>query len=340
MATLLYPISVELTRIEQQKLPVLTLNDPLFTDIFPIRSKDVHLVEWEQEDNYVGLMEVRGLDGAPSRVKAVGMNRYQAEPGVYGEYMIISEKEITTRAGHGAARGIPVDVSDLVMMRSEQLMTRQLQRMRQIGWDLVTTGRFSSTNAAGAVIHTDSYRQRRLQSTVAWSTPGTSTPIADFKAAQLLARGTSSSFGATARAYMNRTTANWMLANTNAADLGGKRTNGLANILSISDYNRLAAGDDLPEIVIYDEGYHTDAGVHTLFLADGIVQIVGRRQTGVPIGAWTMTRNAQNPNLAPGPYYQVTPNRIVGEPPLRIDRGFNGAVELHFPGSLLTMVVN
>lgn len=337
--TLLYPTAVELSQIEQKKLPLLTMEDPLFT-IFPIRNKNTHLVAWDQKDNYTGLMAVRGLDGRPPRVNAKGGNRYSMEPGVYGEHMVISESEITTRAGYGSNQYGPIDVTDLVMDRSDQLLTREIARMKKIGWDLLTLGRFSVAGENGSILHTDSYRQTIYRPSVAWTTVATSTPLADFRAVKLLARGTSSSFGANATAYMNQTTANYLLSNTNASDLAGKRTNGLSTVLSIADYNRLATGEDLPQIVVYDEGYQNDSDAYTAYLADGYIEVVGRRQTGVPIGHWTMTRNANNPGYAPGSYYKLVPGERPGEPPLEVHRGFNGGIELHFPGSLVTMIVN
>lgn len=337
--TLLYPTSVELSQIEQKKLPLLTMNDPLFK-IFPIKSVNAHLVEWDQRDNFTGLMAVRGLDGRPPRVSAKGANRFSMEPGVYGEHMTVSEREITTRAGYGANAMAPIDVTDLVMERSEQLLTREIARMCKTGWDLLTLGRFSIAAENGSILHTDSYRQTVYRPSVAWTTPATSTPLADFRAVKLLARGTSSSFGASSVAYMNQVTANYVLSNTNANDLAGKRTSGLSTVLSIADYNKIATGEDLPTIEIYDEGYQDDTDTFVPYIATGYVQVVGKRQSGAPVGRWTMTRNANNPGYAPGPYYKLVAGEKPGEPPLEVHRGFNGGIELHYPGSLVTMVVN
>ncbi len=336
--TLLYPTSLELSTIEQKKSPFL-LTDMMFKDIFPVRSKNAHLVEWEQRDNYTGLMAVRGLDGAPPRVKSKGSNRFSMEPGVYGEHMIVSEREVTTRAAFGTLNQ-PIDVTDLTMDRSEQLMHRMVARMLKIGWDLLLYGRFSVLAENGAVVHTDSYRQTVYRPTVPWTTPATSTPLADFRAIKLLARGTSSSFGAQAKAKMNQVTANYLLSNTNANDLAGKRTSGLSTVLSIADANVILAGEDLPQIEIYDEGYQDDTDTFVPFIPNGYMEIVGKRASGVPVGQWTMTRNANNPGMAPGVYYVVTPGAKPGEPPLQIDRGFNGGIELHYPGSLVTAIVN
>src|SRR5947209_8044074 len=95
----LYPTSIELQQVEQELMPRLTANDPLLSDIMPIRNVDSHLLEWEQRDNFRGLQGVRGLNGEPSRVKPIGGKRWMMQPGVYGEFYQIDEQQLTARRG-------------------------------------------------------------------------------------------------------------------------------------------------------------------------------------------------------------------------------------------------
>ena len=57
---------------------------------------------------------------------------------------------------------------------------------------------------------------------------------------------------------MNQTDVNNLLNNSNSADLFGRRVNGLSTVNNLSDLNELLAGDDLPQIVVYDKGYLND----------------------------------------------------------------------------------
>jgi hypothetical protein len=119
---------------------------------------------------------------------------------------------------------------------------------------------------------------------------------------------------------MNRQTANYLLANTNAADLGGKRTNGLANILSMGEVNTLLTGEGLPNIAVYDKGYKNDSNVFTRFLPNNKVVVVGVRPNNAPVAEYWMTRNANNPDLGPGPYSVVADTMDEKKPP-RYDLG-------------------
>ena len=73
MANYSYPTATELMEIEQVKLPRLTADSPIFK-LFPFEGKRSHLLEWEQEDNYGGMQQIRGLDGKPPRVATVGVS--------------------------------------------------------------------------------------------------------------------------------------------------------------------------------------------------------------------------------------------------------------------------
>jgi len=334
-----YPTNSELQLVLAEKTPVLTLDDPLFS-IMPIVDVDTYELTWEQLDNYTGLQAVRGLNGQPGNVEAVGANLFRIKPGVYGDFTTIDEEELTTRRQFGTFN-VPIDITDLVMIKQDQLLNRCIDRIRQIGWLLLTTGTFSVSNSRG-VVHTDSYTLQTYNATT-WSTANTATPLADLRAVQTLSRGKGVSFGAGATAFMNRVTFNRMISNTNAADLAGRRTAGLslATVLSLADTNALFAGEDLPQVVIYDDGYLNDAGTFVPFIGDNIVVVVGRRQGGQTIADYAMTRNAQNADLAPGMYQKVI-DHVEDRVPrtIEIHHGHNGGPRIYFPGSVVVMDVS
>jgi hypothetical protein len=334
-----YPSNATLQAIAQALLPDLTLQDPIF-DHFPMEEKNAAQVMWEQEDRYTGLMEVRGLGGSPGRVQAAGLSRFIMQPGYYGDYALVDESELTLRRmmGDPLARA---DVSDLVMKRQNQLMTRLVNRAKLTAW-LCATGSFTNTSSNGLVTVTDSYAVQTYSAGTAWSTAATSTPLADFRAIKLKQRGYSVTFGQQAKAYMNQTTFNYLTANTNSADLYGKRTAGLATIIGVDDTNAVLAKEGLPQIVIYDDGYLNSSNTFVNFIADSKVIVVGKRLDGAPIGGFQMTANASRTDGGPGIYNFVTDSLNTGNPiprELQEHLGFNGGPAILFPSAIVYMSV-
>jgi hypothetical protein len=337
--TLVYPTNRVLRQIAAIKAPNLQRNREIF-NLLPVDTIDSNVLEWEQEDDYTGLQQVRGLNGRPPRVQHVGGKKYVAKPGHYGEHMVIDEEEITTRRSWGQVTEAPVDVTDLVMRRQDRLLARRLDRQEQLGWLLVTTGTFAVAAANGAILHTDSYTIQQYTAAIAWINYTTAIPLNNFRDVQLLSRGKGVSFGADAIAYMNRVTANRMLNNQNTADLAGRKAIGLQNVLNMAEINMILQGEGLPQIRVYDGGYKNDANTFVPYIADGKVVVAGRREDGGRIGAYLMTRNANNPNSAPGAYQKII-DRGDDEVPreIEIHDGHNGGAVLFYPSAMVVMNV-
>lgn len=332
----LYPSAVVLQQINQEMVPRLAANRKIF-DIMPMRDVDSHLLEWEQKDNYLGLQQVRGLNGQPSRVKMTGGKRYLMQPGVYGEFELIDEQQLTTRRQWGTLAGT-IDVTDLVREKQDKLLQRRLDRIESIGWTLLATGTFSVADGT-SVLHTDTFTTQTQTASVAWATAATAAPLADLRVAQLKARGYSVDFGAGSTLYVNRSTANAMLNNLNAADLYGRRTTGLGTFNSLPQINTLLASDDLPSIQVYDDGYYNDAGTFTLFVPNNRAILVGTRRDGDPVGEYRMTRNANNPGFAPGPYMKVVDDPDQVPRSLAIHDGHSGGPVLYHPAAIVVITV-
>ncbi len=338
MSTFVFPSNAEITQVAQDKIPNLIQDRPIF-DILPMRPVNESLLIWEQLDNFKGLQAVRGYNGAPSRVTAVGLKQYQMVPGVYGEFMSISEMEMVTRRVPGTFN-VPVDLTDLVLEKQDQLLGRRLDRIESIGWTLLSTGVFSIPSPNGQVIHTDQFPIQTFTATVPWGTSATATPLADFSSVQLLSRGHSVDFGAVATAYMNRDTFNKLRTNLNAADVYGRRTVGLGTINNLQGFNQLLVGDDLPQIVVYDVGFLNESGTFTTFIPANTVVVVGKRPAGQLIGEFRMTRNGNNADMAPGPYMRVIDHGEHKIPrDIDIHDGFNGGPVLWFPSAAVIMNV-
>lgn len=335
MADFVYPSPVILNQIATELVPRMAAERAGF-DIFPIREADTHILEWEQRDNFFGLQQIRGLNGPPLRVSRVGAKRYLMTPGVYGEFTMIDEQELTTRRAFGQIANF-VDVTDLVRDAQDQLLQRRLDRMEQIIWTLASTGTFSVAQGS-AVFHTDSYSPQTYSAGTAWATTATSTPLADFRAVQLKSRGFGVDFGGRARAYMNRATFNALMANTNATDLGGRKGT-FGQSLTREGVNAVFLGEDLPIPTVYDEGYFNDSNTFTLFVPNNKVIVVGARRDGNSVGEFRLTRNANNDGMAPGAYMRIVddPNKLPRS--IEIHDGFNGGPVIFYPGSIVIMTV-
>lgn len=335
-----YPSMMHLRQISQTLLPNLMAGRVVFgEDLFPITTVDQHNLEWEQKDNILGLQQGRGLNNRPARIQRLGGRRFMVEPGVYGEYAMVDERELTIRRSWGGAIDQPINVTDLVLECQNQLLQRRLDRQEWIVWTLLVSGTVTVPAPNGAVIYTDQYTMQSFDSGVGWGTIATATPLADFRAVALKSRGYSVSFGSTAKAYMNQVTLNNMLSNTNPSDIYGRRAEGLSTINSPAQLTQLMLADGLPTIVVYDEGYINDSSTFTTFLPDNKIVVVGRRRNGESIGEYRMTRNANNPGSAPGPYMKVVDDEDAVPRTIVVHDGHSGGPILTFPSSICVMDV-
>lgn len=341
MANFDLPTSAELTEIAQDKIPRLTAQRAGF-DIMPMVDQDASILMYDQLDNFTGLQAARGLNGQPPAIAKTGAKRWLIQPGVYGEYEVLDETELTMRRQLGSF-ATPVNATDLIMIAQDKLLQRRLDRIEKIIWDLFTTGTFSVLGPGPngvIVLHTDTFTTQTFSAIVPWSTPLTATPLADLRAVRLKHRGHSVDFGAGSKAYANQVTINQALSNANPLDLYGRRVTGLATANNLVGVNSLFAQDNLPQITEYDEGYLDDTGTFQPFIPDGIVVLVGQRPAGQKVGEYRMTRNINNPNFAPGPYMRVfdrSEDHIPGS--IEVHDGHNGGPALYFGSAIVIMTV-
>jgi hypothetical protein len=336
MPTYIYPDAVEIEEVEQKLLPVLTADDPIF-GVFPFDSSDSDLLIWEQKDNFKGLQNLRGYNGRPLNITRAGSSRYIAEPGIYGDKVTLDERELSQRRRWATLSGGPINVTDMVGEAFEQLLTRRLNLVKKILWDLLISGSFSvASGSVPGVTYTGSYTQQAYTPSVVWSTLATSTPLADMRTYRSFEAGQSCSFGATAVQLMNYVTANYLLNNTNANDLGGKRMGGGNTSNSLKDVNAILIMNDLPPVVIHNGGYIDESGTFNYFIPNGKVAVVGNRTTGRKAGRYRYTRNINSPNAAAAPYSRVIA-KGDNEIPVSVEvhDGHNGGPVLQFPGSLI-----
>lgn len=343
----IYPTSFEMQQIE----PELVVRDRagrLGMQIMPVRNVNAAKVRWTQEDNYFGLQNLRGMDGEPTHVNRIGARTFEYEPGVFGEFIDITETELTNRAGSADVLTVPINVDDLVVDADRQLVGRENDRIESSIWTLLVTGVLQITidGPDGTQIgYTDSYPIQTFTAAIPWSTTATAVPVRNFQSVQNLAVGKSVDLGAGATAYMNTVTANNLLNNTNQADLAGRRTNNGGTFNTISDITSFIVAQNLPRIAIYDEGYIAkQGGTFQKFIPDNKVVVVGRRRSGATVGEYIMTRNANN-GYRPGPYrYVLDRANGVGAAKrtpanLEVHRGHNGGPTMKYPSAIVVMNV-
>lgn len=333
--TYAYPSNAELRRIAQVKLPMLTMMDPIF-EHFPIRNVNSSVVMWEQEDDYLGLQQVRGINGEFSRVKKTGSKRFIMQPGIYGEYEMMDEQELTEKRAIGSFGNV-MDVDEDIAKKQDKLLSREIDRIRYIAWTLATTGTFAVSLPTGGVAHTDTYPLQTYAGSD-WSAAASATPILDYRTAALKYRSKGVTFGKSAASYANQVTINRLFGVTNAADIGGKLVVNGNSIVDLSQINQILLSNDLPRIIPYDDGYLDDTGTFVPFIADDKVVIVGKRVDNGTVGEYQMTRNANNDNMEPGPYDEVI---VSTDPPktIKIYRGHNGGPAVFFPSAVIMMSV-
>lgn len=334
MPEYVYPTAIRLQQVAAENAPRLMAGRVIF-DIMPIVNVEDDVLAWEQRDNFTGLQAIRGLNGEPPRVKHTGGKRYLAEPGYYGEYEMIDERELTRRRAWGNLAGGVVDATDLVLDRQEKLQARELDRQEQIGWASIQ-GTYSVADGT-SVLATDTWAPQTFSAGVPWATVATATPLADLRAVQLKARGFSVDFGTRATAYMNRTTMNNMLGNTNPADLGAQRAVSFSPLIGEGELNQRLGAAGLPGIMPYDQGYIDDTGTFQLFIPNNKVYVVGARLDGDPICEYRVTRNASLDGRS-GSYSFA---KVDDEPPMniRVHRGHNGGPVILHAAAIVVMTV-
>lgn len=335
-----YPISTELRQINPEKIVDLTRERPTFS-IFPMVDSNAWTLEWEMKDNYMGLQQLRGINGEPSYVKMVGGKRFSANPGVYGEYMTLDEKQMTLRAADAAGTGV-VNVTDLVLERQDYLNNREIDLIEYIHWKILLDAQFTFVGPTGAVYGDQFTTQTATFSD--WSDHDNATPIADLLGLKTLQAGKSVSFGAGSMLFINQTTESHLLQNKNQDDLGGQLaivSGGVKPFKTLGEINSWLMGSGLPTIVVYDEGYNSEPnGDFVRWIPDDRGVLVGRRTNGDSLGEYRMVRNAQNPNMAPGRYEQVIDRGATRIPrTIEVHRGHNGGPVLFYGSAIVRITM-
>jgi len=223
------------------------------------------------------------------------MKTHRFSPLFFKETDLLKESDMLMPRMAGTLSGA-IDLSSEIARIARARADRNYLRVESTIWQTLK-GKLE-INENGVRVD-EEYPVQTQNALVDWDEFDTATPLRDFNAMKLKYRGTGASFQG-AEAYINQTTANWLLQNNNPDDLKGYQNKDFLNLtFTIEKVNEILIGRGLPKLVVYDEGYYDSAGNFQLFLADGEVIVVGKRPAGQKIGDWIMTPSLHHAAMGP-----------------------------------------
>lgn len=333
-----------LQQAAREKLPQLTMDDPLFDLVMPIEHDENDLVMWDVRDDIKGLMEPRTLNAEYGTIQRTGAKRFTMAPSYWGNKLVLTEEDLTRRRQIGTF-GTRMDISRAQADDQDELLSIAIDRIRYTGWQFALNGYYYVSNN-GQSIKAQEFTIQTLTSSNPVNVPSTATPLADLREIGLKGRGNSADFGAGATILMNRKTLNAIFANSNAADLGkylvinGGQT---ATPLDLTSLNRILLQQNLPQIREYEGSYLDSAGAVQMFIPDGKAVVVARRPDGeVPL-KFVFTANLNNMSPETGQFhaeklsdlyysFEWKTNPIRGISTM----GFNGGLTVPHPKAMLS----
>ena len=347
---LTFPTNVEMDAITQEYQP-----DPaafIGQSILPPTPRNTQRVEWDELDNMTGKTSVHTMDTDPIVKGRPGSKLKSYEPIPHKESELVKESEILKARSFGTLGGT-ISLDYLVMDTFRRAMNKDSIAIESECWQSLL-GELSIDE--NGVKISETFPVQQYVPMTAWDDLANATPLKDLNAIKLLFRGTGASAQG-ASFYLNQSTFNKMLENTNQADLRGFNVDNLRSAaFDLVQFNRLLSARGLPNFAIYDEGFIDDGGNFQTFLPDGKGVIVGRRPAGEKIGDYVMCpslHRSVNGMPAPGRFAFVTvngqPNTMgaqsvsmaqlgaVGNPRFEVVHGVYGGPRILYPRSVIVV---
>lgn len=348
--TLTYPTNVALDTVIQEYTA--QTDDFIGAEILPEEDHYTQKVRWDEMDSDRGMTSPHAMGSDPKIDKRPGSNTKEFEAIPFKETDVVKENELLRARELGTLGGV-INLDREITHIAKARMDKTKIRVEHTRWQCLRGT--LSINENGVKV-TETFPVQSFDSTVAWNTFATATPLKDFNAVKLLFRGTGASAQG-AKAYLNETTCNWLLENQNAADLKGFQNQNFAHLpYSLEEINKILVARGLPMFVSYDKGYIDEDGNYQTFIQDGEVIVIGARNEKV--GGWARTPTLhRNANGLPAPGYfsfleiNGQPNsgsmsvdmQALGmgkNPKIEHTGGVYGGPLLRFPRSVVRMIVN
>lgn len=344
-----FPTNVELDMVTQEY--VVQRDQLIGGSILPFQNVMTQRVQWDELDIEHGMTPPHSMDADPQVQKRPGSKTREYTPIPFKASEVIKESELLRSRELGTLAGV-IRIDDEVARRSKARIDKDFIRAEWLRWNCLQGAIAINENG----VKVDETFDVQTHDASDWGTHNTATPLKDFDDVGLKFRGTGASASG-AVAYMNRTTANHLLENSNDADIQGFRSqNFLALTFSIEEANRILVGRSLPTMSVYDEGYFDANGDFQLFIPDDKVIVVGKRMPGERIGDFVLTPTLhRQTNGMPAPGFfsfitvngQTNPGSVVlsqlgsaGNPKIEITTGFYGGPRLIYPKSIVVMDVS
>lgn len=293
MITYRFPTPVSLQEvvqeysIEREKL--------LGIKLFPMVPRDTQLIEWDELDFEFGMTAAHNMNSDPKIGVRPGSKTHSYSPLFFKETDVLKESDLLMPRAMGTLSGV-VDINADIARIAKARVDKNFLRLDWLAWQTLK-GRLQY-NENGVVVD-ETFSVQTQNALVDWDEAATATPIKDFQAMALRGRGLGVSFKEGAIAYMNQTTANWLVNNRNDDDLWGYRNRDSINATySIADVNKIFVAQFCPTVVVHDEGYYDSNKNFQMALADGEVIVVGKRPAGETVGDILLTPSLHHAAMA------------------------------------------
>ena len=115
---------------------------------FKVKYADADKVQYDQWDSPYGITQYRGLGADPPRVKFGSFQKFEIDPGYWGEFTLLQEEEITRGRKPGTLAD-PMVVSQISNFFCLNFATRIISLIRKAIADVIRTGIFMQTGKLG-----------------------------------------------------------------------------------------------------------------------------------------------------------------------------------------------
>lgn len=310
MITFQFPTNRSLTEVVQDY--VLQREKLLGLKLMPLVVRDTQIIEWDELDFEVGMTAPHNMNADPKVAGRPGSKTHRFSPLFFKETDVLKESDMLMPRQAGTLGGA-LDLSAEIARIAKARVDRTMLRVESTIWQTLKGHLVIDENGVKV---DETFNVQTEHASVDWDEFATAKPIEDMTALALKFRGTGASIEG-AEAYINQTTANWLMNNKNADDLRGfQNPNFVALPYSLDEVNKIMIARGLPKFVVYDQGaYNADVPADfELFLEDGDVVIIGKRAVGETVGDWIQTPSLHHAAMGPNQFGFFSIVEVNGQP--------------------------